>query len=106
MQHVDLQPADPSMVVERPVVEEAPPRVLYVRAQDIDRFGPSSGCAGCREWLRQVRAQIHSEACRRRITRELGGAGGGAHKGATHCMGGAQRKLMFIDIGKHISMSQ
>ena len=48
--------------------ENTGPRRLYVRKEvEIEKYGTTPDCPGCIAILRGVRAQAHSEACRRRI---------------------------------------
>ena len=57
---------------EKPDVLEQVPRRLYVTRKDLERFGYTAGCAGCRSVLSQGPKQTHSDACRKRIEERLG----------------------------------
>jgi hypothetical protein len=50
------------------------PRRVYISKEDLDKFGYSAQCIGCRSILRGTRRQGHSEACRKRLEKELQGA--------------------------------
>ena len=59
---------------EREKEEHAPvPRRMYIRKEDLEKFGYTVKCPGCVSVLRNTTRQSHSEACRRRIEAELKG---------------------------------
>ena len=55
--------------MEKMKVEEyqAVPRNVYIAKEDLERWGYTVGCPGCKSILRGTTRQGHSEACRRRI---------------------------------------
>ena len=54
------------------VVEEAVPRRMFIRKQDVEEHGYTVRCPGCVSILRGTARQEHSTECRRRLERELG----------------------------------
>ena len=50
---------------------EAIPRAVYIRKEDLEEFGYTVGCPGCRSILKKTTRQAHSEGCRRRLEAEL-----------------------------------
>ena len=71
---VDIRPAAPDVLVERPEPEESVPRQLYVRTKDIQKYGVTDGCPGCRAWALGRKTQTHSARCRERISEALQGS--------------------------------
>ena len=53
------------------------PRRLYIKKADIEKHGMTEGCKGCVAMIRGDKGVAHSEACRKRITEEIGKAEGG-----------------------------
>jgi hypothetical protein len=53
-------------------VEEAVPRRMFIRKQDVEEHGYTVRCPGCVSILKGTARQEHSTECRRRLERELG----------------------------------
>ncbi len=51
--------------------EEFVPRRLRIKKEDLEKFGFTTGCPGCRAANRGTTAVGHAEECRKRITEEL-----------------------------------
>ena len=51
--------------------DDCVPRRLRIRKEDLERFGYTAGCPGCRAANRGTTAVNHTEDCRRRIVTEL-----------------------------------
>ncbi len=47
------------------------PRRLRIKKEDLEKFGFTTGCPGCRAATRISTAVAHSEQCRKRILEEL-----------------------------------
>ena len=52
---------------------EAVPRKVYIAKEDLEVHGYTVGCPGCKSVLRGTTRQAHTEACRRRMEKELEG---------------------------------
>ena len=50
---------------------EAVPRAVYIRKEDLEKFGYIVGCPGCKSVLKRTTRQAHSEECRKRLEAEL-----------------------------------
>ena len=50
---------------------EAVPRAVYIRKEDLEEFGYTVGCPGCKSILKKTTRQAHSEGCRKRLEAEL-----------------------------------
>ena len=51
--------------------EEAKPKRVYIKKEDVVEHGATAGCPGCRAARLGQTAQGHTEECRRRITEEM-----------------------------------
>ena len=71
MPSVLIEPVAPEISLEQPVAMDKVPLRMYVRSKDIEKYGPSSGCPGCRALLRGGRTQTHSDECRTRVMKEI-----------------------------------
>ena len=58
--------------VRKEAAEEAVPRRIFIRKQDVKEYGYTSRCPGCVSILRGTARQGHSAECRRRMEKELG----------------------------------
>ena len=47
-------------------------RRFRIRKEDLEKFGYTAGCPGCRAVSRGTTAMNHTEECRKRIAEELG----------------------------------
>lgn len=54
------------------VEEEAVPRRMYIRKEDVGEHGYTLKCPGCVSISRRTSRQEHSAECRRRLEKELG----------------------------------
>ena len=62
----------PTIVVkEREEPKEAVPRKFYVMKEDVDEFGKTPQCPGCRTMGTGMVQQAHNESCRKRIFDQL-----------------------------------
>ena len=57
--------------VRERAAEEAVPRRMFIRKQDVEEHGYTSRCPGCVSILRRTARQEHSAECRRRMEKEL-----------------------------------
>ena len=66
-------PADSEEITRGAVGEEQEyaPRRLRITRQDVEKFGYTVSCPGCRAVNRGLPAQSHSEDCRKRIIEEI-----------------------------------
>ena len=67
---IPMEIRDPRQVPAPPMVDFQPRRV-YLRSKDVEKFGATPGCRGCRAVMSGTTAAGHSEACRARITSEM-----------------------------------
>ena len=49
------------------------PRRFAILVRDVEKFGPSEACGGCKAMIKRKPGQVHSEVCRRRFEKLLGG---------------------------------
>ena len=70
---MDVPPAIPTTTgeVEEDGWKEVVPRRAGLRREDFEKHGYSGGCPGCTALLRGTARQGHSEACRKRMEKEL-----------------------------------
>jgi hypothetical protein len=61
----------PPMVEQQPISETVVPRRIYLRKEDVEKFGYTPKCPGCKALLQKKPPQSHSEACRLRIEEHL-----------------------------------
>ena len=56
-----------------PQVDQEEPKVrrMYIQRKDIDKYGATAGCEGCRAAVRGGEARPHTEECRTRIEGEM-----------------------------------
>ena len=52
---------------------ETVPRRMFIRKEDVEEHGYTVRCPGCVSILRGTARQEHTEVCRRRLEKELGG---------------------------------
>ena len=73
MPNLDMPMREPDVEIKRPEVreEEVMPRRLYIKGNDVERFGASERCKGCVAVLRGNAGVAHTEACRKRLTEEI-----------------------------------
>ena len=60
---------DPRQVPAPPMVDFS--ARVYLRSKDVEKFGATPGCWGCRAVMSGATAAGHSEACRARITSKM-----------------------------------
>ena len=63
------QMLEPEVAKEKEVVFV--PHRIMIKKKDLEKYGYSAGCPGCKAILRGTARQGHSEACRSRIETEL-----------------------------------
>ncbi len=69
-------PTDPAQFAETVKGKsELTRRMFRRRKEDLEMFGYTTGCPGCREVNRGTTATNHSEECRKRLAEELEKAG-------------------------------
>ena len=62
-------------MVEKGERHEKVPRRVYLQKDDFERWGYTSGCPGCASILKGTTRQMHTEACRTRMEKEMTGEG-------------------------------
>ena len=70
---VPLTPFMPPMVEQQPISETVVPRRVYIKREDVEKFGFTPKCPGCKAILQKKPPQTHSEACRLRFEVHLEG---------------------------------
>ena len=60
-------------MVEKGERHERVPRRVYLQKDDFERWGYTSGCPGCISILKGTARQMHTEACRGRMEKEMAG---------------------------------
>ena len=70
---VVIRVGDEAIIPPRPrrEQEEARPKRVYIKKEDIVEHGATAGCPGCRAARLGQTAQGHTEECRRRMTEEM-----------------------------------
>jgi hypothetical protein len=68
---VPLIPFFPPMVEQQPISEAVVPRRVYIRKEDVEKFGYTPKCPSCKALLQKKPTQTHSEAFRLRIEEQL-----------------------------------
>ena len=61
-------------VGERMILREPPPRRMSITKEDLEQFGYSARCKGCKAAIKGQYSGAHSEECRRRLEGELRGS--------------------------------
>ena len=71
---VDVPPSVTAEMKDAPATHLLAPNNFYVRKHDLEAYGYTQGCPGCRSVLRGGTRQGHNESSRQRILRDLKGS--------------------------------
>ena len=67
----NLEAAEAEVVPRNPEIPESIARRMYIKKTDIEKFGETDGCLGCRNIMLGKPLQSHTQACRDRIEGHL-----------------------------------